>query len=233
MRVACCVSEKHGIRNTEHGTRNMPVSRKEQITTVLSMVAITAAFTAVVATVEALARDGIKANEELREVKGAFDALGVDYLGAKTTAVMDRLRSQRLEPETRGDLSFYRGYDREGRPRGYVFRIGGAGFWGPIAGYVAVDEGLERIVGITFVRHSETPGLGARITEESFREQFVGKSIVPPEGSATPIRLVQEGKPKGPNDVDAITGATGTSAGVERFLADNFARIRREMDTSN
>ena len=211
----------------------MPIRRKEQITTVLSMVAITAGFTAVVATVEALTRDGTKANEELREVKGAFDALGVDYSDAKTADAMDRLRSPRLKQEARGDLSFYRGYDERGGFIGYVFPVGGAGFWGPIAGYVAIDEWLDKILGITFVRHSETPGLGARITEQSFREQFVGKRIVPPEGSDTPIRLVQGGKPKGPNDIDAITGATGTSTGVERFLADNFAQIRREMSTSN
>lgn len=211
----------------------MPTSRKEQIATVLSMVAITAAFTAIVATVEAVTRDGIRANEELREVKGAFDALGVDYSGARTIAAMDQLRSQRLRTERRGDFSFYRGYDIQGGPVGYVFAIGGAGFWGPIAGYAAIDEGLDRILGITFVRHSETPGLGARITEEWFREQFVGKSIVPPQGRDTPIRLIQEGKPKGPNDVDAVTGATGTSTGVQRFLADNFAQIRSEMSTSN
>ena len=211
----------------------MPISRKEQITTVLSMVVITAVFTAVVATVEALARDGIKANEELREVKGAFDALGVDYSEARTADRMSRLRAQRLKQEVRGELRFYHGSDQQGNPKGYVFPIGGAGFWGPIAGYVAIDENLDKILGITFVRHSETPGLGARITERSFREQFVGKSIVPPQGRDTPIRLVQEGRSKGPNDVDAITGATGTSTGVERFLTDNFARIRGEMTTSN
>lgn len=194
------------------------------------MVVITAVFTAVVATVQAWTRDGIQTNQRLREVRGAFDVLGVDYAEARSADALMRLAEQRLKPETREGLTFYRGFDSQGRHIGYVFPTGGAGFWGPIRGYVAVDSEIKTITGIGFVGHSETPGLGARITEDWFRKQFVGKPIAPPKGRAIAFRLVQEGKPKtGPQDVDAITGATGTSTGVERFLNRDLATIRRLM----
>lgn len=204
----------------------MAISRRDKIVTILSMTCISAVFTAAVATVEALTRDGIRANAELREVLGGLDALGVDYSRSQTPAAKAELAKRHLAPETRGGLSFYRGLDAEGRLKGYVFPIGGAGFWGAISGYVAIDPAVDKIIGIAFVRHSETPGLGARITEDKFRKQLVGKAIAPgPDGLA--IRLVQDAKK--PNEVDAITGATGTSTGVERFLNRDLSTIRRAM----
>lgn len=208
----------------------MPTSRQEQIKTVLYMLAITAVSTAAVAAVSVWTRAGIEANERRREVRGAFDALGVKYRSDASAADLARLEETRLKRDSRDGLSFYRGYDEHGEKLiGYVFPIGGAGFWGPIRGYVALDTQLEKIIGLTFVRHTETPGLGARITEEKFQTDFIGKSILPTEGSALAIRLVQEGKGKGPGEVDAITGATGTSRAVERFLNQNFAAIRQTM----
>jgi len=207
----------------------MPASRKAQIMTVVSMAAITAMFTAVVATVQAVTSEDIEVNQRLKEVRGAFDAFGIGYSGDMTSEQLEALAEERLKPKAFGDLASREVVDVEGNRVGYIFPIGGSGFWGPISGYLALDTTGSRIVGISFVRHSETPGLGARITEDWFRSQFKGKSIAPAEGRGLAIRLVQEGKPKGPNDVDAITGATGTSRGVEKFLNDNLAQIRAAM----
>ncbi len=207
----------------------MPASRKEQFRTVASVVAITAVFTALVATVQAFTRDGILANERLKEVRGAFDAFGIEYSRDMTSEQLETLAKERLKPKAFGGLKGFEVVDANRKRQGYIFPIAGPGFWGPISGYIALDTTGSRIVGISFVRHSETPGLGARITEDWFRRQFVGKTTEPPPGQARAIRFVQEGKPKGPNDVDAITGATGTSRGVEKFLNDNLARIRAAM----
>ena len=219
----------------------MPPSRRERIQTVLYMLAITAASTAVVASVNALTHRRIEDNRHLREVRGLLDALGVEYDQRAPAGEVRELAKQCLkarshaDPDSEQGLTFHEGLDRTGTLIGYVFPIGGAGFWGPIRGYLALDPEQERIIGMTFVRHAETPGLGARIEEDAFRSQFVGKRIKVPEGSEVAIRLVQAGRPKGPQDVDAITGATGTSRAVERFLNENLARIRRftTRDESN
>ena len=207
----------------------MAGKREEKIRTVLYMLVIAAAFTAVVSGVNVSLKAGIEAGRRLLEMRGALDALGVSYDRRASAAEIVELAEGRLKADSRGGLAFYRGYDADGELIGYVFPIGGSGFWGPIGGYVALDPTAERIIGITFVRQVETPGLGGRITEDWFRRQFVGKPIAPPEGEEYAIRLAPEGKRKGPGDIDAITGATGTSNAVENFLNENLAQIRRVM----
>ena len=194
------------------------------------MVVIASIFTALVATVHAWTRSGIAANRRQREVRGVFGALGVTPDRDTAPRQLSAMAEMRLEPLQRDGLTFYRGYDADRKLMGYVFPIGGPGFWGPIRGYVAIDSEGERIIGITFVDHVETPGLGARIEEDWFRQQFVGKSIAVPDGQELGIRLVPAGKPKREQDVDAITGATGTSTAVEKFLDQNLAAIRKAME---
>ncbi|MFW6061782.1 MAG: FMN-binding protein [Planctomycetota bacterium] len=115
---------------------------------------------------------------------------------------------------------------------GYAFPVYGIGYWARIDGWMAVDPQLEQILGIVFLRHSETPGLGGRITENAWREGFEGKSIAAPEEEDT--RWVYIGGPVAddPNSprfqrrVDAVTGATGTSSAVQNFLNDRIPEFR-------
>ncbi|MEP9410094.1 MAG: FMN-binding protein [Candidatus Brocadia sp.] len=80
--------------------------------------------------------------------------------------------------------------------------------------FICVEPDLETLKGIEVLDHSETPGLGGRITEEQFKKQFAGKKLRPK------ILVVRERKAEGANEVDAITGATNTSRGIEAFLND-------------
>lgn len=85
----------------------------------------------------------------------------------------------------------------------------GAGLWGPIWGYIAVNAGGRHIYGAIFDHKSETPGLGAKIADEAwFHEQFQGKEFA----ETAPYFNVVKGGAKGAvNGVDAISGATITS----------------------
>ncbi|HAU36698.1 MAG TPA: hypothetical protein DCX07_03145 [Phycisphaerales bacterium] len=111
----------------------------------------------------------------------------------------------------------------------YALPISGVGFWARIDGWLAVTPDLSRTVGIVFLRHSETPGLGGRITESEFRDQFRrGVSVTPPPdgGKFIEISRASAGQ-QNPRHVDAITGATGTSTAVERFVNRDLAAFRR------
>ena len=68
------------------------------------------------------------------------------------------------------------------------------------------------IRGMEILEQEETPGLGARIEEKSFREQFKGKQI------EKKIIVQIKGAATGPNDVSAITGATITSKTLEKII---------------
>ena len=103
--------------------------------------------------------------------------------------------------------------DKDGE-RVIVAACYGAGLWGPIWGYIAVNED-KTIRGVYFDHESETPGLGAKIKDEpSFRAEFEGKSVIYSE-DAPAFSIVKGGAPAGvDNAVDAITGATMTCNGL-------------------
>lgn len=87
----------------------------------------------------------------------------------------------------------------------------GAGLWGPIWGYIALNEDYQTIRGAYFDHASETPGLGAKIKDDpSFRAEFEGKKVDFEDAEA--FSVVKGGAPEGKeNAVDAITGASITS----------------------
>ncbi len=103
----------------------------------------------------------------------------------------------------------------------YVFPVYGKGLWGPIWGYVALEDDLNTIHGVVFDHKGETPGLGAEITEQWFQEQFKGKKIFDDNGNFVSIAVVKGGAPKDdPHAVDAISGGTLTSKGLQAMLHD-------------
>ena len=107
----------------------------------------------------------------------------------------------------------------------YVFKSGnivipvyGAGLWGPVWGYIALKPDCHTIAGAYFDHESETPGLGAKIKDEAwFREKFIGKTVE--WGDDVIFSLAKNAEATGAtNAVDAITGATMTSKGLNEAL---------------
>lgn len=104
----------------------------------------------------------------------------------------------------------------------YVLPVYGAGLWGPIWGYVAVDADGSTIFGAYFAHQSETPGLGAEIEKPHFSDQFDGKQLMR-KGRMVPVEVIKKGqKPVDPDAdaVDGISGGTITSKGVSAMLND-------------
>ena len=100
-----------------------------------------------------------------------------------------------------------------------VFPIYGAGLWGPIWGYVALENDATTIKGVYFDHESETPGLGAKIKDEPwFREKFAGRKAM--FGTDNIFTIAKNAEAAGAeNAVDAISGATMTSKGLNQALA--------------
>jgi electron transport complex protein RnfG len=105
----------------------------------------------------------------------------------------------------------YKGLDNRGRDVGVAFIAEAGGFQGVIRMMVGVDIESRQITGMKILEHLETPGLGARINESWFQDQFKGKSLndkfIPGE------------------DVDAITGATVSSRAVSDGLKNSINRL--------
>lgn len=92
----------------------------------------------------------------------------------------------------------------------------GAGLWGPIWGYIALNADGKTITGAVFDHKGETPGLGSKIAEPAFYiDRFKGKSL----GSGETIFSIEKGKHEdNPNCVDAISGATITSRALGKGI---------------
>lgn len=101
----------------------------------------------------------------------------------------------------------------------YILPIQGTGLWGPLWGYISLNADKNTIYGAVFDHKGETPGLGAEITQPAFRNAFVGKSIFDNDRLVS-ILVKKGGNATGHHEVDAISGGTITSKGVENMLRD-------------
>ena len=105
-----------------------------------------------------------------------------------------------------------------------VVPIYGAGLWGPIWGYISFEADNLTIGGAYFDHESETAGLGAKIKDDpSFQAEFVGEKA--DFTSPNVFDIVKGGAPKDAegasvvdNKIDAITGATMTSQGLDAAI---------------
>lgn len=105
----------------------------------------------------------------------------------------------------------------------YIVPVYGAGLWGPIWGYIAMDSNGKNIYGAYFAHQGETPGLGAEIEKPAFSDQFEGKDIFNSNGDFTSVKVVKNGQePAEGSYVHAISGGTITSQGVQKMLANSL-----------
>lgn len=110
----------------------------------------------------------------------------------------------------------------------YVLPLRGSGLWGPIWGYIALNEDLNTIYGANFDHEGETPGLGAEIATEAFESQFKNdKKIFDASGNLVSIFVTKVGQ-VAPEEhkVDGISGGTITSKGLEKMLLDDFTNYK-------
>ena len=110
----------------------------------------------------------------------------------------------------------------------YVVPVSGMGLWGPIWGYVALDEDKNTVYGAYFNHESETAGLGAEIKDSrAWQDQFRGKKVFAADGETVAIAVKKKADVKNPeSECDAVTGATLTSDGVSLMLQESFAKYK-------
>ena len=110
----------------------------------------------------------------------------------------------------------------------YVLPVKGRGLWGGLWGYISIDEDKQHVFGTYFDHESETAGLGARIKERWFQEQFNGRPVSGDEGFLT---VVKQGDAKGDEmKVDGVTGATLTSKGVGAMVSEGLAAYKEFLN---
>lgn len=139
----------------------------------------------------------------LLSVTNAVTADKIEQNNKETLAQSQKIVLENCESfdEIEAD-TVYLGKDKDGNQGGYVIVTSAAGYGGPVKVMTGIDMD-GKVTGIIILEHDETPGLGAKATGDSFREQYVGISA---EGS---VNVTKDG-----GDIDAISGATITSRAV-------------------
>ena len=112
-------------------------------------------------------------------------------------------------------------YIYKGEKTFYVVPMRGVGLWGPIWGFISLENDFNTVHGAFFDHKGETPGLGAEIAEKPFQEQFEGKEIYDDQNNFVSVNVLKASE-KSPldaeNRVDAISGGTITSNGTDEML---------------
>ena len=97
----------------------------------------------------------------------------------------------------------------------YILPVYGAGLWGPVWGYIALDQDKDTVYGVYFSHAGETPGLGAEITTVKFQDQFLGKHVL--ENGIVALGVEKHGKVAKPDyQVD----------GIQNDLKPGYAKLK-------
>lgn len=191
--------------------------KKPLLYPVVFMIAVTAVFTFLLAFINASTIDEIKRQENLalqRSILYVFNITFDETNDDEVTALYEAA----ITTETINDRAVYI-YKENNLINGYAFQFSGSGLWGTITGHIAFTTSFDKIMGVNFISHSETPGLGGRIDELWYKDQF--RDITPNlSGEAIIYRPADGG------NVDAITGATLTSKSVRKMINAFIPEIR-------
>ncbi|NWN91645.1 Na(+)-translocating NADH-quinone reductase subunit C [Marinobacter adhaerens] len=103
-----------------------------------------------------------------------------------------------------------------------VLPVHGYGLWSTLYGFMSLEGDLNTIEGLGFYSHAETPGLGGEVDNPRWKSQWVGKELYDADKTEPKIRLLKGGvgadTPNKQHKVDALSGATLTSRGVEQLV---------------
>ena len=146
-----------------------------------------------------------------------LDAQGNELSGKDANAIV--LKDEVAKPSADRQLPLYV-YSAEDGKKYYVVPMQGTGLWGPIWGYMSIGEDFNTVFGTYFDHKSETPGLGAEISERPFQQQFQGKKIMEADKFVSVNVLKKTDKlAYGPEHrVDGISGGTITSRATDAMI---------------
>lgn len=196
--------------------------KKSFIYPIIFMSLVTAIFVSVLAFLETSTAEQVEflASTELqRKILYVFDI----PVESDDPEDIDKQFNERIETkEVEDDETLYL-LEENGQVEAVAFPVGGAGLWGSIEGYAGVNADYTELLGIEFISHSETPGLGGRISEDWFKEQFRGIDLTDKNKDDYIIYTPSSG-----GNVDAITGATLTSQSVREFLNKDIEKFIKE-----
>ncbi|UBM57957.1 NADH:ubiquinone reductase (Na(+)-transporting) subunit C [Marinilongibacter aquaticus] len=157
-----------------------------------------------------------KYNSDVKEL--VLNSKGEVLEGIKPSTL--NLKREVNKPVDERKMPLYE-YTGENGQKAYVIPVYGVGLWGPIWGFISLQDDFNTVKGAFFDHKGETPGLGAEIAEAPFQRQFQGKKILDENGgfiSINVLKTTMKSDVPQASRVDAISGGTITSTGVDNMI---------------
>ncbi|MDQ5983378.1 MAG: H+/Na+-translocating ferredoxin:NAD+ oxidoreductase subunit G [Eubacteriales bacterium SKADARSKE-1] len=120
--------------------------------------------------------------------------------------------SKSFNQKTFRSTEYYEGINSSGQVEGFVFNTEARGYGGTIKIMVGITAD-SKVSGVNILSQNETPGLGANIKNDNFKNQFIG--LVPQSEFS-----VVKGKAASDSQIEALTGATISSKAVTSAVND-------------
>lgn len=169
----------------------------------------------------------IKQNEEMDEVKNVLYAFDIDFSQLKMADDIKELFEKNVTKSEVSGMKYFTYGDGENKK--YCFPIIAKGLWGLIFGFISIESDLRTVYRVAFNKHQETPGLGARIDEAEYRNQFSGASLYSLKEEFGMISQ-RPGSAKLKNSVDSISGATLTTDAVVKGINESVIKYIKELN---
>ena len=125
--------------------------------------------------------------------------------------------------------------DKDGLLDSIILPVSGKGLWRTLYGYLALESDKNRVRGIQFYKHGETPGLGGEVENPKWTAAWKGKCIRDDNGKIVSV-TVKKGKVdesiarEKRHYVDGLAGATITSNGVSKFVLRDLMAFQTYLD---
>ncbi|OQX61455.1 MAG: FMN-binding protein [Desulfococcus sp. 4484_241] len=134
------------------------------------------------------------------------------------------IESENIAVEKNGRKVFYNVFKavQDGKQAGWVIKTSGQGYGDKIELLLGVSPDMSIITGLFVLDQKETPGLGNRIADPAWRQQFVHKK------TDKKLVVVKTGA-KAPNEIDAITGATISSRSVCAIVNNTLSDLKPKL----
>jgi Na+-transporting NADH:ubiquinone oxidoreductase subunit C len=195
--------------------------KKGIIYTVIFTLITSFIFVFILSCMNEITKEITERNADLALQRAVLKAFHVSFTdnGSITTVF-----NERIEIIQAGDQVLY-SYKEKGNT-GYGIQFHGNALWGPVTGILAVNADTTMIIGIEFIAHNETPGLGGRIDEEVYKDQFRGE-LLDREGRIFGTRNGTYDYDHQNSTIDNITGATRTSESIIIIVNNELSNLRR------
>ncbi len=189
------------------------------------IILISVVFGVAISAVHFLTLPMLKKNESLHRNRIISQAFMLD-VADDTPEAYQKIIDKKIEIDTvrAGNETLEIFIHKENGNIGFAFD--GMGFWEPISGIIVLNSDLEKVINLKVLEQKETPGLGARIEEQWFTDQFKGLNIKWEANQDQRVIIGSTSSSDKSNVVDAITGASQTSMALMKMLNEDLQKFK-------